>query len=841
MVTVVRYRFAATFRRRWLGYVSIALLIGLVGGIAMASIGAARRTQSSYPTFLAGTNASDLTMSTYGVTPNSAANGYSSDVTRKIAQLPEVTRVEAWVGVAVVPLKHDGAPNLKSSINTAGSVNGLYFNEDRATAVVGRMADPRRADEFVTTALGARDLGVHVGQVVPMGVYTSSQFAMPGFGTPQVPPVRRIDMKLVGIIVLNNQVIEDDADRVPTDVLFTPALTRTLNPATSVQGTWYAMQLAHGAALPAVEEKLIRLLPSGSNANFTVTALTEAKVERAVRPEAIALGVFGVIAALAALAVGALAISRVLRSDETDLSVLRALGASPAATVVDGLIGVVGAIVAGALVAVAVAVALSPLSPLGPVRAVYHEPGIAVDWTVLGFGLLVIIGGLGAIALALAYRGAPHRLAVKSRMEHPHDSRLLQMATSSGLPASGAVGLRFALQSGRGRTSVPSRSVLVGATLAVVLVTTTLTFSSGLNSLVSRPALYGWNWSYALTSENDVPPPALAALTRDPDVAAWSGYLNISLQIDGQTVPVLVGNNHATVAPPVLSGHAVDGNKQVVLGPGTLALLHKRVGDTITGSFGTPNTAPLYIPPFKMVIAGTATLPAIGGTSNFADHPSMGTGAVVSVKVSPAFSNSTQSSDPNLNGPGLVFVRLRSGVSATTGRTDMNRITNLADKVFAADPNGTGDRVNVLGVQHPAEIVNYQSTGATPVLLAAGLAGGTIVALALTLIASVRRRRRDLALLKTLGFTARQLGATIAWQASVIAAIAAVIGVPVGIAVGRQLWTLFARNINAVPEPTVPASLILVAVGVLVLSNLVAAIPARIAARTPAALVLRSE
>ena len=90
------------------------------------------------------------------------------------------------------------------------------------------------------------------------------------------------------------------------------------------------------------------------------------------------------------------------------------------------------------------------------------------------------------------------------------------MAASSGLPASGAVGLRFALQSGRGRTSVPARSVLVGATLAVVVVTTTLTFSSGLHTLISRPSLYGWNWSYALSSENAVPPKALAALAPRP-------------------------------------------------------------------------------------------------------------------------------------------------------------------------------------------------------------------------------------------------------------------------------------------------------------------------------------
>jgi FtsX-like permease family len=840
VLTAVRYRFGATFRRRWGGYLTIALLIGLVGGIAMGSIAAARRTQSSYPAFLASTNASQLTMSTYGVTGNSSADNYSPQLTRAVKHLRGVKLVESWVGVQLLPLERDGAPNLNSAINPTGSVDGLYFNEDRATVVAGRMADPRRADEFVTTAAGARVMGWHVGQVVPMGAFSSSQFGEPGFGTPSLAPQSRFDVKLVGLVVFNNQVIQDDADRLPTDDLFTPALTRTLIAANDVQGTWYAMQLAPGTSIAAVEEKLIHLLPSGSDSNFTVAAITETKVERAVRPESIALGVFGAIAALAALAIGALAISRVLGSTEADFSVLRALGASPAATVADGLVGVLGAIVSGALLAVALAVLLSPLSPLGPIRAVYHPPGFAADWTVLGLGLLLLIGGLGAIALGLAYRGAPHRLASRNR-EPVRDSRLLQAVTSSGVPPSGAVGVRFALQSGRGRTSVPARSVLVGATLAVVIVTMTLTFSSGLHTLVSRPALYGWNWNYALSSENVVPPKALAALNHDRDVAAWSGYHNLTVQVDGQSVPALLTNNVPTVAPPILSGHTVEGDTQIVLGPSTLAQLHKRVGDTVTGSFGSLNTAPLYIPPFKLVIVGTATLPAIGGGGNFADHPSMGTGALLSDEFNPAFLHGVQSPDPNLDGPGLVFVRLRGNVSAAAGLADMDRLAALSDKVFASDPNAAGDTVEVLGVQHPLEIVNYQSTGATPVILAAGLAGGAIVALALTLIASVRRRRRDLALLKTLGFTARQLAATIAWQASVVAAVAALVGLPVGIAAGRQLWTFFAQSIDAVPEPTVPASLFLVAAGVLILANLVALVPARLAARTPAALALRAE
>ena len=84
--------------------------------------------------------------------------------------------------------------------------------------------------------------------------------------------------------------------------------------------------------------------------------------------------------------------------------------------------------------------------------------------------------------------------------------------------------MRFALDSGRGRTAVPVRSALLGAVLAVALVVATLTFGSGLQSLVSHPALYGWDWSYMLDPSNTVPPQALSLLEHDPYVAAWNGY-----------------------------------------------------------------------------------------------------------------------------------------------------------------------------------------------------------------------------------------------------------------------------------------------------------------------------
>jgi hypothetical protein len=72
--------------------------------------------------------------------------------------------------------------------------------------------------------------------------------------------------------------------------------------------------------------------------------------------------------------------------------------------------------------------------------------------------------------------------------------------------------------------------------------------------------------------------------------------------------------------------------------------------------------------------------------------------------------------------------------------------------------------------------------------------------------------------------------------------IGVIIGVPLGIVLGRWSWMLFARDIYVVPQPTVPVlSLVLVVVGALVFANLVATVPGRITARTPAAIVFRSE
>jgi hypothetical protein len=558
-------------------------------------------------------------------------------------------------------------------------------------------------------------------------------------------------------------------------------------------------------------------------------------VERVVKPESIALGAFGVIAAMAALVIAGLAISRQLQAGESDRQVLRALGAGPAAAAAEGLVGILGAVVSGSLLAAGVAVALSPLAPIGPVRPVYPFRGFAIDWTVIGWGTAFLIGGLGAIAAAMSYRTVPHRVARRSRRSAVERiSKAARAAAAAGLSVPAVVGVRFALEPSR-RSAVPVRSALVGAALAVVTLAATVTFGSGLHTLVSRPSLYGWNWNYILyPGSQNIPQRALTQLRHDPDVVAAAGVDPEQAQIDGQEVPILAGALSPDPAPPILSGHNVRRTNQIVLGGQTLQALHKVVGDTVTLTYGARQNAPIYVPPTKLVIVGTATFPAIGYPSDVSDHTSMGTGALITRDVEPrALRKAETHSDPLLNGPSMVLVRLRPDVTVAAGRADMRRIVKATNAALAADQNTGGETISFLGVQRPAEIVNYQSMGVTPEILAAGLAAGAVVALGLTLAQTVRRRRRDLALLKALGFTRRQLSATVAWQASVAAIVGVVVGIPIGIALGRQLWDLFARDINAVPVPTVPVlSVVLVAVGTILLANLVAAIPGRIAAHT---------
>jgi MacB-like periplasmic core domain/FtsX-like permease family len=826
------YRFRTTFRHRRGGLLAIVLLSGLLGGLSMGAIAAARTTASSPADFAASTNTPDLFVLDGFYNPQIGLNsGYNPSLLRKISRLPHVQKVESEVGINAGPVtKNDEPLPASEGVGPNGSVDGLGFDEDRIVVTQGRLADPHKADEFVMDSATARLLGLHLGQSVDIGwINNSTGFTQGTTGTPKVPRDQQMQVKLVGVGAVDVDALFQDQDSATNSsiVMFTPSFTRKLLQCCT-SDMLSALTLDGGLNSPyysSVEAELRAVLPKGVPFTYVQGRDVEARAERTLKPESIALGVFGGIAALAALLISGQVIGRRIRLSGGELDVLRAVGAGPAMTVADGLIGTLVAVLAGSLLAGAIAIALSPVGPLGPIGPLLPF-AFRVDWTVVGAGVGVLLVGLGGLTLALASRGAPHRVA--ARLPREAGSAVTRVATAAGLPPAAVAGVRFALEPGVGRNSVPVRSAVLGAILAVVVVVSTITFGSSMSTLVSHPALYGWNWTYDIDGGGglgDVPgPPVERQLSADPYVAGWAGVYFSTLQIDGMNVPVMGGSPGAPVGPPVLSGNGLTRGNQVVVGSATLTALHKHIGDTVeVRGAGSALT--------KLTIVGTATMPSIGVAGS--SHLEMGTGALLSYKL--IASGARNIFDETVTGPNAILVRLKPDADPAAGRASLEAIVRK-------NPQIAGGGGSLIGVERPAEILNYRTLGETPALLGAALAAGAVVALGLTLVTSVRRRRTDLALLKTLGFTKRQLAGAIAWQASVGIAIGCTVGIPLGIALGRFLWDLFVHQISAVPDPTVPAaSIVLIGVGAIILANLVAFIPGRIAAQTPTAQLLRSE
>jgi hypothetical protein len=312
--------------------------------------------------------------------------------------------------MTVVPVGRDGLPSA-SALNNLGSMqgswNGEYFAQDRPTVIEGRMANPGAAGEMMATAAAAEEFGWHLGETVRLGVYTDQQVIAPTF-SPATRPTKVFPDKLVGLVVVPDQVVHDSVDDGPGPVLLTPALTRRLG--ASAAYPTYGLRLRNGAAgVTDVEREVVASTPKGDTYIFTVTSVSEGQVLRASKPEAIALGVFGLIAALAVLLIAGQAVGRALWNDGGDLDVLRSLGSDPLDLAGAAVVGLLGSIVAGAALAVGVAVALSPIAPLGPARVVDPTPGVALDGTVLGIGAAVLVAGLGTLTVVLAWRQVTRR------------------------------------------------------------------------------------------------------------------------------------------------------------------------------------------------------------------------------------------------------------------------------------------------------------------------------------------------------------------------------------------------------------------------------------------------
>jgi ABC-type antimicrobial peptide transport system permease subunit len=167
---------------------------------------------------------------------------------------------------------------------------------------------------------------------------------------------------------------------------------------------------------------------------------------------------------------------------------------------------------------------------------------------------------------------------------------------------------------------------------------------------------------------------------------------------------------------------------------------------------------------------------------------------------------------------------------------------SLAAPIAAANPDGTPGGTYRLPSERGAAILDAGEMGSQPLALALVLAGAAVLSLGLSLLSSVRQRRRELALLKALGMTRRQVGAIITWQTTLTLAIAIGAGAPLGIATGRWAWGTFAGSLGVDPVTVVPVLLLAAGGATLILAgNLLAAVPAVVALRTDPAAALRAE
>jgi len=785
---------------------SAALLLGLAGGVVLTTAAGASRTDTAYGRFLRSSRGADVEIAPSG--PGGRQNvGGLSRYYAAISRLPGVEVVAPTIGVsAVVP----GRGNAEVSLQ-AGTNRRLGRDIERPKITRGRMFDPARPDEVVADRTVAAGLHLHVGSVVQLLAGPLGGAAVDAtHGTP-------LTVHVVGVAVTRDNVIPVTAFASSPLFLATPALLHTLS-ADSYTYDAAFVRLDPGASVSAFRRRAQALVPQHPETGGQLFVVDEdqqaGKVEHGIRPQAVALGLFALLVALTVvLAMGQILVRQVLVAS-ADHPTLQALGLIPAQLRAVRLAEVGVTVVVGAAMAVVVAVGLSPLMPIGPARVAEPHPGLACNWAILGFGAIAIVV-VFALRLAPAlWRQEPGHGS--GAVERP--SRLLASLTRTGAPVTAAVGARLALEQGRGRTAVPTRSTLVGAAVAVATLAGAFTFGTNMVRMVNTPRLYGQTWQVSVDvefgqiSRRDVD----TFLRRQPGVSGWTFGNHADATVAGRHVftIALTGAHGPAMFPTILEGRAPEAADEIVLGSKTLAAAHRQVGQTVRVALQGDNT------PRTMQVVGRAVFPFFGQGQ---DTPTdLGDGAALL--------------DPGPDPGGFNFVL----VGMQHGPREHANIARLARNL---KPSGVcHQECRAVTAQRPADVNNYSRIKTTPLALAGVLALLAVATVAHLLVTSIRRRQRDLAVLKTLGFVRRQVSAAVAWQATIVVALALLIGLPVGVAGGREAWRFFATRLGVAPDPHVPVLAVLVFIpAALAVANAVAAVPAWVAGRLRPANVLHME
>ena len=424
--------------------------------------------------------------------------------------------------------------------------------------------------------------------------------------------------------------------------------------------------------------------------------------------------------------------------------------------------------------AVAIVVALltmlvaSPVAPVGPLHDLDPAQGLSIDMTTAVVGSVAILLTIGLLTL-----GVP----------------LARTPTS---------GLTLALRPERGRSW---RSV-AATTLAAVVLAICATFVPSAMSLTATPSRYGFSADLvAVNAYGDQSVAALVAAFRDTDqVVAATGYVLLPFTLDGRAVPGLAATAvKGDLAPTLLEGRPARTDREIVVGNDTLDSIDAAVGDLVTVEIAEPSNE--RGTSIDLRIVGVATFPAVNQIGT--DVPRLGTGALITR---------------------AAYLRM-GGDAGNQPEFTMVRLADEADPaaVMARIPNGFQDAAHTTTTwfngTEPAEI--RQLDAAMPYLRASLLIAYAVLLAVIThaLWTRIRTNRHALAVLRAVGCTSRQLNAIAARQVLPAACAAIVIGIPLGIALGRQSFAYFARSLAVVDTPSTSV----VTVGALVGAVLAAA------------------
>ncbi len=779
-------------RRRWLSLVLLGVLGGLAGGLAIAAYDGAQRSETAYDRMRDQLHGADVILF-----PSQVAM-YDFDPTI-LDSLPEV---ESWGGFSLNDSSIDGLPAGATPMIVS---NDWFATLEGAKLLQGRLPDPTRDDEALVTApiLDQAPDGFGVGSELTWRNLTFDEAAQ--FGDEGAPPdfdwtTAQGTVTTLTIVGVVRMPLESVAAFASEGLLLTsPGWAAQHVDDTPLWWTNAIVRLRHGAAdVPALKADIARLT---GRADIPVKELSTdiKRVQRSLDVEHTALLMFAGALAIAALVLVGQAIVRATASGATAAPPLRAMGATTVGLVVGLTLPMLVTVITTLVVAAIVAIVASRWFPVGLSRRVDPDLGVHVVASRVVLGALIATGLVLAVVAASAAVLQRERRTRSSRRAH-----LLGALTRAGVPLSPAIGASLAVDSSGDRGGRSRLALLAGAA-GVVAVVGALTLVRGIDDIVEHPERTGATWDLELQdtgaqTEDDV----VATLLADADIADIARVGRVASAINGLDAPIYALDViKGSMSFTVVRGRAPTDDGEIALGPATMRALDVDVGDTVVAG---PQRTPVRV-------VGVALLAQH-------IHSSFDEGGWVTRSTYAPIAANEERTDQDDEG----FLGLAEGVTAEAA------ISRLPPFWYITQPSVSTDATNLAQVR------------GLPIYLAVFLALLAVGAVAHALFTGARQRARELAVLRALGLTARQVAACVSWQALAIGAVAVVAGIPVGVIVGRRVWRAITEQLSFVYVGPWSSNVLAAAVPVCLLGCvLLAILPARSTAQRGIADTLRDE